>query len=43
MGWILEHMRSRVFDKKKDRIWREKNVIAMKDKKYIFSVGDECI
>ena len=29
-----------VFDKKKDRIWREKNVIAMKDKKYIFSVGD---
>ena len=31
----------KVFDKKKDRIWREKNVIAMKDKKYIFSVGDE--
>ena len=30
----------KVFDKKKDRIWREKNVIAMKDKKYIFSVGD---
>ena len=31
----------KVFDKKKDSIWREKNVIAMKDKKYIFSVGDE--
>ena len=31
----------KVFDRKKDRIWREKNVIAMKDKKYIFSVGDE--
>ena len=31
----------KVFDKKKDRIWLEKNVIAMKDKKYIFSVGDE--
>lgn len=30
----------KVFDKKKDSIWREKNVIAMKDKKYIFSVGD---
>lgn len=26
----------KVFDKKKDSIWREKNVIAMKDKKYIF-------
>ena len=31
----------KVFDKKKDRIWREKNVIAMKDKRYIFSIGDE--
>ena len=31
----------KIFDKKKDSIWREKNVIAMKDKKYIFSVGDE--
>ncbi len=31
----------KVFDKKKDRIWKEKNVIAMKDKRYIFSVGDE--
>lgn len=30
----------KVFDKKKDSIWCEKNVIAMKDKKYIFSVGD---
>ncbi|HJA65936.1 rod shape-determining protein [Lachnoclostridium sp. An169] len=31
----------KIFDKKKDSIWREKNVIAMKDKRYIFSVGDE--
>lgn len=31
----------KVFDKKRARIWREKNVIAMKDRKYIFSVGDE--
>ena len=31
----------KVFDRKKDSIWREKNVIAMKDKRYIFSVGDE--
>lgn len=26
----------KIFDKKKDRIWHAKNVIAMKDKKYIF-------
>lgn len=31
----------KVYDKKKDTIWKAKNVIAMKDKKYIFSVGDE--
>ena len=31
----------KIFDKKKDRIWHAKNVIAMKDKKYIFSVGNE--
>ena len=28
----------KIFDKKKDRIWHAKNVIAMKDKKYIFSI-----
>lgn len=31
----------KVFDKKKDEIWCEKNVIAMKDRKYIFSLGDK--
>ncbi|SHJ90324.1 rod shape-determining protein [Hespellia stercorisuis] len=31
----------KVFDKNKNEIWKEKNVIAMKDEKYIFSVGDE--
>lgn len=31
----------KIFDKKKDEIWKAKNVIAMQDKKYIFSVGDE--
>lgn len=31
----------KVYDKKKDKIWKAKNVIAMQDKKYIFSVGDE--
>lgn len=31
----------KVFDKKRDLIWCEKNVIAMKDKKYVFSTGDE--
>ena len=31
----------KVYDRKNDRIWKEKNVIAVKDEKYIFSVGDE--
>ncbi|MCC2253186.1 rod shape-determining protein [Ruminococcus sp. CLA-AA-H200] len=31
----------KVFDRKKDRIWRAKDVIAMKDGKYIFAIGDE--
>ena len=31
----------KIFDKKKGRIRLAKNVIAMKDKKYIFSVGDD--
>jgi len=31
----------KVFDKKKKIIWREKNAIAIRDEKYIFSVGDE--
>lgn len=30
----------KIFDKKKDRIWHARNVIARKDKKYIFSIGD---
>mgnify|MGYP000741719068 CR=1 FL=1 len=28
----------KIFDKKKDRIWHAKNVIAMKDKKYIITL-----
>ncbi len=31
----------KVFDKKKNRIWWEKNAIAMKNKRYIFAAGDE--
>ena len=31
----------KVFDKKNDRIWHQKNAIAMKNKKYIFAVGNE--
>ena len=31
----------KVFDKRKNEIWCEKNVIAMKDRKYIFSLGDQ--
>ena len=31
----------KIFDKKKDTIWRAKDAIAMKNKRYIFAVGDE--
>ena len=31
----------KIFDKKKDRLWQEKNAIAMKNKKYVFAVGNE--
>lgn len=31
----------KVYDKKQKTIWREKNAIAIRDQKYIFSVGDE--
>lgn len=31
----------KIYDKKTDEIRREKDVIAMKDKRYIFSAGDE--
>lgn len=31
----------KVFDKKKNKIWRAKNAIAMKSKRYIFATGDE--
>ncbi|PWJ52360.1 rod shape-determining protein [Faecalicatena contorta] len=31
----------KLYDKKKDQVWKAKNVIAMQDKKYIFSIGDE--
>lgn len=31
----------KVFEKKTDRIWREKNVIAMKDKRYVFATGNK--
>lgn len=30
----------KVYDKKEDRIWKEKNTIAIKNKKEIFAVGD---
>ena len=31
----------KVYDRKKDLIWKEKNVIATKEEKYIFASGDE--
>ena len=40
-GLDLGSYEIKVYDKKKNEIWKEKNVIAMEDEKYIFSVGDE--
>ena len=31
----------KIFDKKKDRIWQEKDAIAMKNKRYVYAVGNE--
>lgn len=31
----------KVFDKKRDYIWKEKNVIARKDKEFLYAAGDE--
>lgn len=31
----------KVFDKKRDYIWKEKNVIAKKDKEFLYAAGDE--
>ena len=31
----------KIFDKKKDRIWREKDAIAMKNKRYVYAAGNE--
>lgn len=40
-GLDLGTFEIKVFDKRKNEIWCEKNVIAMKDRKYIFSLGDQ--
>lgn len=39
-GLDLGSYEIKVYDKKKDTIWKEKNVIALKDKREIFAVGD---
>ncbi len=31
----------KVFDKKRDFIWKEKNIIARKDKEFLYAAGDE--
>lgn len=40
-GLDLGTCRIKVYDKKKNSIWEERNVIAIADEKRIFSVGDE--
>lgn len=31
----------KIYNKKKNKVWKEKNVIAMQNKKYVFAAGDE--
>ena len=31
----------KVYDKKNEKIWKEKDVIAVRNRKYVFAVGDE--
>ncbi len=31
----------KVYDKKMKKIWKEKDVIAVQNRKYVFAVGDE--
>ena len=40
-GLDLGSYEIKVYDKKQDTIWKEKDVIAIRDKKEIFAVGDE--
>lgn len=40
-GLDLGSYEIKVYDKKNDVMWQEKNVIAIADEKHIFSVGDE--
>ncbi len=40
-GLDLGSYEIKVYDERKDSIWREKDVIAMRDNKEIFAVGDE--
>ena len=40
-GLDLGSYEIKVYDKKKDTIWKEKDVIAIKDSRDIFAVGDD--
>ena len=40
-GLDLGSYEIKVYDKKKDTIWKEKDALALTDKKEIFAVGDE--
>ena len=40
-GLDLGSYEIKVYDKKKDAIWKEKDVIAIANKKEVFAVGDE--
>ncbi len=40
-GMDLGTYEIKVFDKKRDYIWKEKNIIARKDKEFLYAAGDE--
>lgn len=40
-GLDLGSYEIKVYDKKSDTIWKEKNVIAIKEDREIFAVGDQ--
>ena len=42
-GLDLGSYEIKVYDKKQDTIWKEKNVLAVQDKKEIIAIGEDAI
>ncbi len=41
MDWIWDPTKSKSMHKKQDTIWKEKNVLAVQDKKEIIAIGED--